>query len=139
MRTWGRQFNGDGSYQWIEVTEDANGFTDNIYLTTLFQALKLNLGESPFYAGYGIPQYQTIVTQTFPDFYAAQTQTQFAPHFASLTIIRVPGSFPPVYNVNATCHSGAILNTQLFTTIGTPGALLDGSGDPFILNQSTLS
>lgn len=115
MRTWGRTYNEDGSYQWVEVTTDENGFNDSVYLTTLVQALKLNLGESPFYANYGIPQYQTIVTQVFPDYYAAQTQTQFAPYFASLTITRVQGSFPPVYNVNAVCHSGAVINQTIAT------------------------
>jgi hypothetical protein len=113
MRTWGRDTDELGNKTWVEVTTDVNGFQDNIYLTTLAQCLKLNLGESPFYANYGIPQIQTIVTQVYPDFYAAQTQTQFAPYFASLTISRVQGSFPPVYDVNAVCHSGAVLSTTI--------------------------
>lgn len=113
MRTWGRTYNEDGTYRWVEVTTDANGYSDSVWLTTLVQALKLNLGESPFYANLGIPQYQTVVTQVFPDFYCSQIQTYFAPNFASLTIVRAPGSFPPVYNVRAVCHSGAILNTTV--------------------------
>lgn len=115
MRTWGRTYNEDGTHQWIEVTTDANGYNDDVYLTTLVQALKLNLGESPFYANYGIPAYQTVVTQVLPDYYVMQTQTQFAPYFASLTISRVQGSFPPVYDVNAVCHSGAVLSTTIAT------------------------
>lgn len=115
MRTWGRDYNEDGTYQWVEVTTDANGFNENVYLTTLVQALKLNLGESPFYANYGIPQYQTIVTQVMPDYYVMQTQTQFAPYFASLSINRVQGSFPPAYQVNAVCHSGAVINQTIAT------------------------
>lgn len=115
MRTWGREYNEDGTYQWVEVTPDANGFEDNIWLTTLVQALKLNLGESPFYANVGIPQQQTIVTQVYPDFYVSQIQQYFAPRFASLTIFRVPASFPPVYQVNAVCHSGAIINETIAT------------------------
>lgn len=115
MRTWGRTFNEDGTSQWVEVLPDANGFADNINLTTLVQALKLNLGESPFYANLGIPQYQTIMTQVFPDFYCSQIQQYFAPNFASLAITRVQGSFPPVYNVSAACHSGAIINETIAT------------------------
>lgn len=115
MRTYGRLTNPDGSKTWVEVTTDANGYDDNVYLTTLTQVLKLNLGESPFFANYGIPQYQTVMTQVFPDFYAMQTQTQFAPYFASLSIIRVPNSNPPAYNVTAVTHSGAILTTEIAT------------------------
>lgn len=115
MRTYGRVTHPDGSKTWIVVTTDANGFNDNVWLTTLAQVLKLNRGESPFYANYGIPQYQTVVTQVLPDFYAMQTQTQFAPYFASLSISRVPNSSPPVYNVNAVCHSGAILTATIAT------------------------
>jgi len=98
---------------WVEVDTDANGFNDNVYLTTLAQVLALNLGESPFFANYGIPQQQTVVTQVYPDFYAAQTQTQFAPYFASLIIKRVQGSSPPVYTVTAISHSGALLTEEI--------------------------
>src|ERR1700754_4542144 len=115
MRTWGRLTNPDGTKTWVEVTTDANNFNDNVYLTTLAQNLKLNLGESPFFSNNGIPQQQTIMTQVFPDFYTASIQQQFAQFFASLTIIRVPGSFPPQYTVTAVCHSGAILTTTVAT------------------------
>lgn len=113
MRTWGRNYALDGSYTWVEVSTDANGYDDNVWLTTLCQTLKLNLGESPFYANYGIPAYQTIVTQVFPDYYVMQTQQQFAPHFASLVISRQAASFPPVYNITAVCHSGAVLTAEV--------------------------
>lgn len=115
MRTYGRITNPNGTKTWVEVTTDSRGFNDNVYLTTLAQCLKLNLGESPFYSNYGIPAQQTIVTQTFPDYYVAQTQSQFAPYFASLSINRVVGSYPPVYNAQAVTHSGAILTTEIAT------------------------
>jgi hypothetical protein len=115
MRVWGRTYNEDGTYQWVAVVTDANGDSSNCYLTALCQALKLNLNESPFYASTGIPQYQTIVTQVFPDFYVGQIQQKYAQYFASLAILRVPGSFPPQYNVTAVCNSGAILNTTVAT------------------------
>ena len=113
MRTYGRTYNTDGTYTWVQIDTDNNGQNDNVYLTTLAQCLKLNLGESPFYADYGIPQYQTVVTQVFPDFYAMQTQTQFAPYFSSLVITRVQGTDPPQYNVKAVAHSGAQLNKTI--------------------------
>jgi hypothetical protein len=115
QRTYGRVTDEFGNKTWQVVTTDASGYNDNVSLTTLAQCLKLNLGESPFHANYGIPAYQTVVTQVMPDFYASQTQTQFASDFASLTIIRVQGSFPPVYNVNAVCHSGAALSAEIAT------------------------
>jgi hypothetical protein len=67
------------------------------------------------HANFGIPAQQSVTTRVFPDFYATQTQTQFAPYFASLVINRVQGSFPPVYTVQALCHSGAILTTTVAT------------------------
>lgn len=115
MRTYGRITNADGSKTWVQVTTDANGYNDQVYLTTLAQVLKLNLGESPFYANYGIPQYQTVVTQVFPDYYAQVTQQQFASYFSALAIVRQPGSYPPVYDVNAVAHSGAILTATIAT------------------------
>lgn len=115
MRTWGRITDEFGNKTWVEVTTDANGYNDSVMLTTICQVLKLNLGESPFYANYGIPAQQTVVTQVFPDYYAAQVQSQFSDAFASLAITRVPSSNPPVYNVNVVTHSGAILNASVPT------------------------
>lgn len=112
MRTYGRIYSGT-SYQWVEVSTDENGFNDNVMMTTLCQVLQLGRGESPFYANYGIPAQQSIVTQVMPDFYVMQTQEQFAPYFASLTIVRVPGKPNPTYNVTALCHSGALLTAKV--------------------------
>ena len=100
---------------WKVVTTDANGDNSNVYLTVLCQVLKLSQNEDPFFANYGIPAQQSIISQTFPDLAAATTQTQFAPQFASLVITRVQGSNPPVYNVKAVCHSGALLTATVAT------------------------
>lgn len=113
MRVYGRTYDSLGKATWVEVSTDANGFNDNVYLTALAQNLQLNLGESPFYANNGIPAQQTIITQVFPDYYAMQAQLQYAQYFASLTISRVAQSNPPVYNVQAITHSGAILETNI--------------------------
>ena len=101
-------------YAWTEVTTDSNGYNDNVYLTTLAQVLQLNLGESPFYANYGIPQQQTIVTQVMPDFYVMQVNTLMAPYFASLIINRTQ-SYPPVYSVTAVTHNGAVITSEIAT------------------------
>ncbi len=111
MRTWGRvgQVKGLGG-TWVEVTTDANGYDDAVWLTTLIQTLKLNLGESPFYANYGIPAQQSVLTQVQPDYYMNVTQSQFAGFFGSLILTKVPGGKNPAtpeYRINATTQQGA--------------------------------
>lgn len=115
MRTYGRVTNEDGSKTWVEITTDANGYNDSVYLTTLAQVLKLNLGESPFYANFGIPQVQTILTQVFPDYYVMQTQSYFSQFFASLTINRLPATLPPEYDVQAVTNYGSVLGANIPT------------------------
>ncbi len=110
MRVYGRVTNADGTKTWMVVTTDANGYNDAVNLTWLAQVLKLNLGESPFYGSWGIPQIPTIVSQIFPNFYVTQVQTQFSGMFASISITNTttPGSGnAPVYNVAVTTHSGS--------------------------------
>lgn len=101
MRTWGR-VNG----VWTEVSTESDGSNDAVYLTTLIQVLKLNPGESPFYANYGIPAQDSVVTQIFPDFYVNLTQQQFSPYFASLSITRSDTN-PPTYKVDIVTNTGA--------------------------------
>lgn len=108
MRTYGRVYSESGVATWVEVDTDASGNNDGVWLTTLIQCLKLNPGESPFYANYGVPSYQSVVTQIFPDFYTARTQTQFAPYFAALKIQKLANP-SPYYDVNVTTHSGATI------------------------------
>ena len=106
MRTYGRVTNQDGSKTWVVVeTTDADGNNDYVWLLTLIQCLLLNLGESPFYANYGIPAKPSVVQQVMPDFYIWQTQRQFAQYFASLIVSKDPGP-DPVYNVNVTTNQG---------------------------------
>ena len=116
MRVWGRPLLANGTYgPWTAVTTDSNGNNDACYVTALAQCIKLNLGESPIYANAGIPQFTTIMTQTFPDYYMSRIQQQYAQYFASLTITRVPGTLPPQYNVRAVTHSGAIISQNIPT------------------------
>ena len=113
MRVWGRLYDVNGRPSWVEVSTDANGDNSAVYLTALAQNLQLNLGESPFYAQDGIPAQQTIVTQVYPDYYAMLVQAKYSRFFASLTILRQPQSNPPVYNVQAVTHKGAILGSSI--------------------------
>ena len=115
MRTYGRiqvGYNPDQTphYEWKVIQTAADGSNDLVYVTTLAQVLKLNLNESPFYANYGIPAKQSVLTQIFPDYYVYVTQQQFAPFFASLLITRVPQVTTPTYNVNVLTHQGTRLN-----------------------------
>ena len=96
----------------MEVVTDPNGQNDQIYLTTMIQVLKLNLGESPFYANYGIPAQQDVVQQIFPDYYVSLVQQQFAQYFASLQIMRT-STTPPTYLVNLITHNGIQFDTQI--------------------------
>lgn len=108
MRIWGRAADELGNLTWVQVNTDANGNNDAVYVTNLIQCLKLNLGESPFFANYGIPAQRSVITQIFPDFYTYQTQTQFSQFFVSLTVQKVPSS-TPTYNVTAVTHAGAVI------------------------------
>lgn len=114
MRTWGRVPNSNPLLPpvWVEVSTDANGNNDAVYVTDLIQCLKLNLGEDPFFANYGIPAQRSVVTQVFPDFYVYQTQQQFAQYFVSLTVKKIT-SPTPTYNITAVTSSGAVIETQV--------------------------
>jgi hypothetical protein len=106
MRTWGRVTDANGRKTWVEVTSDASGDFSYGWLTTLIQTLKLGLGESPFYAQYGIPAQQSIVQQVYPDYYVNMTQQQFAGYFASLAISKVDGAASPTYAIDVVFRNG---------------------------------
>jgi hypothetical protein len=109
MRIWGRVYSADkSSYSWVAQETDAQGNNDYVYVTNLIQVLKLSRNESPFYANYGIPAQLTLIQQIAPDLYVSQTQIQFAPFFASLTIARIV-SDPPTYRINITTNQGVPL------------------------------
>lgn len=114
MRTYGRIANSNGTKTWVLVETAANGDNSLVWLTTLCQCIKLNLGESPFFANYGIPAQPSIVQQVYPDFYVAQMQQQFAQYFASL-IIAKRSNQPPTYQINVTTLQGVKLNVVIPT------------------------
>lgn len=112
-RIWGRVYAEDGTYQWVPVvTDPITGDNTAVRVTQLIQVLKMDRGESPFFANYGIPARLSVVQQIFPDVYVFQTQAQFAPFFASLIISRLPSS-TPTYLVNITTFAGEKLSMQV--------------------------
>jgi hypothetical protein len=122
MRTYGRIVP-DPLYpdvkQWVVVETDANGFDDMVWLTTVVQTIRLNLGESPFYANYGIPAHASVMSQIAPDTYLSKIQQQYAPYFLSLIISRQAdavderGILSPYYLVSVITKYGAFLSAQV--------------------------
>lgn len=108
----------DGPKRWVVVTTDKNGFNDACYITALAQTLKLNLGESPFWANYGIPAKQSVLQQIMPDFYAVFTQQYYSQFFAALTIAKDPAALDPTYNLYVIPHNGAIIPPLTMTVNG---------------------
>jgi hypothetical protein len=121
MRSFGRTPpDENGKQVWVEIDPDPQtGATDLIYFATLAQTLRLNLGESPFYANYGLPAQQAVQTQIPPDFYIARTQGQFSQYFASLIVAKSPVPIPapnpprPTYNIKAMTHAGVVLSSAI--------------------------
>ena len=118
MRTYGRTRDVlTGAKTWEVVTTDSNNFNDMVWLTTLAQCCKLNLGESPFYADWGIPAQASVMTQVQPNYYMALMQQRFAPHFMSLLLSKRSDVYDdtgrpmPYYGVNVVTNWGAYLET----------------------------
>jgi hypothetical protein len=116
MRTYAR-LGGDSTKPgaWTVITTDAQGHNDYVWLVTLIQCLLLGQGESPFYAQYGIPGPQAVISQVAPDFFVARTQQQFAPYFAALLINRT-SSNPPTYKINVTFNNGVKATATVVAT-----------------------
>ncbi len=115
MRTYGRVYDLYGKPTWKVITTASDGANDYVWFTTLVQCLRLNLGESPFWANYGIPAHPSIVQQIYPDYYVNLTQQQFAPYFASLLVAKVPDVGKPFYRVNAMTNQGVKVAAEIPT------------------------
>lgn len=118
MRVWGRDYDVNGNYVWKEVETDANGFNDAVYVTAFAQVLQLQTNESPFYADYGIPAIQSVLSQIFPDLNVALMQQRYAPYFAMLRVQKVNainryGSPTPVYNVGIITQAGSSISLTI--------------------------
>lgn len=77
MITYARDDNG----VWRQITDD-----EEAAIETLVNCLKLGLGESPFYANYGIPFFDAIETQVEPSVYVNRLREKFLGWFASIEI-----------------------------------------------------
>lgn len=102
MRVWTRQHQPDGTRRWIAV--DGN----QAQIAWLQNALLLQLGESPFWADWGIPVTRTLVSQIWPDYYVNMTQQRFVDSFSSLQITRDPADNDdnPTYRIAAILPDG---------------------------------
>ncbi len=108
MRVYGRTTDELGNKSWVVIQTDSAGNNEYVYVTALVQVLKLNLGESPFYANYGIPARQAVMQQLAPDFYVAFIQSQYSKYFASLIVYKAAAVFPPrpTYNISVLLTTG---------------------------------
>jgi len=106
LRTWGR----DSAGAWVEITD-----TGSVWLATLVQTLRLGQGESPFYANYGIPAQQSVISQIAPDAAVARTQSQYIGFFASLVVQAIPGALQPSYSIQAIMKNGQAINSKVAT------------------------
>ena len=106
MRSYGKNEQG----KWVEITN-----TSYIWLATLAQTLRLNQGESPFYANYGIPAHDSVMTQVAPNAAINRTQQQYAPYFASLTVVKQQNVLEPTYNISAVFQNGTTIQTSVAT------------------------
>ena len=133
LRTYGRVSDpANGARWWVRVDPDTLGYPDSVWATALIQCCKLNWGESPFFADWGIPAHPAILRQAPPDYYMALMQQRFSPYFLSLVITRQPNDvqtsqdpLTPVYRIDMQFHSGATYSTTVI-----PSAITDGFSQP---------
>lgn len=120
MRVWTRQHQSDGTRRWVAAS------SNQATIAWLQNALLLQLGESPFWADWGLPVTRTLVSQIWPDYYVNMTQQRFADYFASLLITHEtdPPDDNPAYRISAIFpdgtpwHNGASQFNQNFSQTG---------------------
>jgi len=106
MRSYGRNSLG----VWVEITDP-----NYVQLATLVQTLRLQQGESPFYANYGIPAKQSVMSQLAPDAAVNRTQAQYSQYFANLSVARVVSATSPTYDIRAIFQNGTVIQSTLAT------------------------
>ena len=96
--------------KWTTITDPSY-----IYLATVAQTLRLALGESPFYGNYGIPAQQSVINQIAPNLAVNNTQNQYAPYFASLSMTSQSIVPQPTYAISAVLQNGTTIQTTVAT------------------------
>lgn len=102
--------------QWVVVSTAANGSNSLVYITALAQVLQLNLNESPLFAADGLPQQQSVMQQTVPDYYVTLEQQKYAQFFAALSVSRAPltpTAPTPTYQITALTLEGTVINASV--------------------------
>ena len=111
MITFGRNSAG----RWYEVDVDANGFYDDIWLTTMAQVLASQLNESPFFPQYGIPSIDSITSRTHPDYWISKVKAQFAQYFTAISIVKTVDitNDTPAYNIDVLKLNGSAASVTI--------------------------
>lgn len=107
MRVWTRVMGSDGKRTWQPVDNDQGN------IAWLQNSLLLQLGESPFWADWGIPVQQTLVSRVWPDYYLNMTQQRFRDVFPTLQITRRDGGngADPVYDISIILNDGTFYSS----------------------------
>lgn len=102
-----------GEQKWLVLTDQ-----DDVYVFWLVEVLRLVLGESPFFANWGIPATETIVTNIYPDYYVALVKDQFTPYFQSLNITRIDTKElrTAAYSIEIITLNGKFINEMIKVT-----------------------
>ena len=112
MITFGRDENGN----WQEVTTDANGFNDDVYLTTLAQVLQSDINESWLFPEFGIPARASVIGNTHPDYFVERIRAYFMQFFPSINIARDTDiqTNNPIYYIDVLKNDGSVFKDTIY-------------------------
>jgi hypothetical protein len=93
--------------KFVKVTEEST-----VWATTFIHTLKLNLGESPFFANYGLPSQESVMTQIAPDFFIEHTRQQYSDKFAILKMT-TKAAINPTYDAFIMTKQGKTITERI--------------------------
>lgn len=111
MITFGR----DSAGNWYEVNTDANGFDDDVWLTTMAQVVASQLNESPFFPNYGLPSIESVTSRTHPDYWVSKVKSQFSKYFTAISIVKTVDitTNTPTYNIDVLKLDGSAASATI--------------------------